>query len=330
MKRGAYYNEFDRQKAATLRNLIEEGAIAAGIVDERSIAEVRPEDLADFTQCHFFAGGGLWSLCLRNAGWPDDRPVWTGSCPCGPFSAAGLRKGFADPRHLWPEWFRLIRFGRPDQLFGEQSADADAWLDLVSTDLESVGYAFGAADIPAAGFGGAHRRQRFGFVADANHAERWAARAPWHDGFWPQTGRVESHRHTGEHSQPSRMGDADDQRGHGRQARGQQAGRREPADAGSLSGLADAHGGKPWHGHLQRSREYGLIAKDGVAVDWLLCRDARWRPVEPSSCPLVDASPARLGRLRLYGDAIDVEAFTNLIGAYLDAEAELLSQARAA
>jgi DNA (cytosine-5)-methyltransferase 1 len=94
--------------------------------------------------------------------------------------------------------------------------------------------------------------------------------------------------------------------------------------------MADAHGGKPWNGHLQRSREHGLISQDGGVVDWLLCRDARWRPVEPGTCPLVDASPARLGRLRLYGDAIDVEAFTNLIGAYLDAEAELSSQSRAA
>jgi len=326
----AWYNEIDRQKAATLRNLIEEGAIAPGVVDERSIAAVQPEDLAGFTQCHFFAGGGLWSLCLRNAGWPDDRPVWTGSCPCGPFSAAGLRKGFDDPRHLWPEWFRLICVSRPHKLFGEQSADADTWLDLVSADMEGVGYAFGAADIPAAGFGGAHRRQRFGFVADANHAERWAERAPWHDGRWPQTGRVEGHGHPGEHRLPGRMGDADDQRGHWSQASGQQAGGREPADAGSPSGMADAHGGKPWNGHLQRSREHGLISQDGGVVDWLLCRDARWRPVEPGTCPLVDASPARLGRLRLYGDAIDVEAFTNLIGAYLDAEAELSSQSRAA
>ena len=47
-------------------------------------------------------------LALRLAGWPDDRPVWTGSCPCQPFSAAGEGKAADDERHLWPDWFPLI------------------------------------------------------------------------------------------------------------------------------------------------------------------------------------------------------------------------------
>jgi DNA (cytosine-5)-methyltransferase 1 len=319
----AYYNEFDRQKAETLRNLIEEGAIAPGVVDERSIAEVQPDDLAGFTQCHFFAGGGLWSLCLRNAGWPDDRPVWTGSCPCGPFSAAGLRKGFDDPRHLWPEWFRLIEVCRPGVLFGEQSAEASLWLDLVSSDLERVGYAFGAADIPAAGFGGAHRRQRFGFVADANDAEWWSERAPWHDGRWPKTGRQQGDRHVAERGAAGLMGYAHDERGHGRQARGRQAGRREPAHAGFLGGLenAESFGREGWSyaGQQLEPRLRGLLhARSSEACDWLPFTDGKWRPVESGTFPLAHEDPARLGRLRLYGDAIDVEAFTNLIGAYLD------------
>jgi DNA (cytosine-5)-methyltransferase 1 len=84
----AYYNEIDPHKAETLRLAIKAGAIAPGIVDERSIAAVDPSELARYTQCHFFAGSGFWSLALRQAGGPDDRPVWTGSCPRPSFSAA--------------------------------------------------------------------------------------------------------------------------------------------------------------------------------------------------------------------------------------------------
>ena len=74
----AYYNEIDPYAAAWLRNLIRDGHIADGVVDERSISDVKPEELFEFTQCHFFAGIGVWSHALRSAGWEDDRPVWTG------------------------------------------------------------------------------------------------------------------------------------------------------------------------------------------------------------------------------------------------------------
>ena len=60
----AYYNEIDPFAAQWLRNLINAGHIAPGIVDERSIEDVYPSDLRGFTQCHFFAGIGVWSHAL--------------------------------------------------------------------------------------------------------------------------------------------------------------------------------------------------------------------------------------------------------------------------
>jgi DNA (cytosine-5)-methyltransferase 1 len=172
----AYYNEIDRYCAQWLRNLIAAGYIAPGDVDERSIEDVRPSDLAGYTQCHFFAGIGVWSYALRLAGWPDDRPVWTGSCPCQPFSCAGSRNGFADQRHLWPAWFHLIRERRPSNISGEQVVNGGGaeWMCVVRDDLEAEGYAVGIADCDAAAFGSEQSRFRFMFMAnaDANRCEK--------------------------------------------------------------------------------------------------------------------------------------------------------------
>ncbi|HDY9090154.1 TPA: DNA cytosine methyltransferase [Klebsiella pneumoniae] len=170
MSAEAYYNEIDPFAAQWLRNLIAAGHIAPGEVDERSIEDVTPDDLKGFTQCHFFAGIGVWSHSLRLAGWPDDRPVWTGSCPCQPFSAAGKGDGFADERHLWPHFFHLISERRPQHVFGEQvaSGNANTWFDLVQADLEGVGYAFGLVLFTSAGIGAPHIRERAYWVANAD------------------------------------------------------------------------------------------------------------------------------------------------------------------
>lgn len=198
----AYYNEIDPYAAQWLRNLIAAGHIAPGDVDERSIEDVQPDDVRGYTQCHFFAGIGGWSYALRLAGWPDDRPVWTGSCPCQPFSVAGKGEGFNDPRHLWPAWFRIIRECAPSVVFGEQVAKTAgrAWFDTVSTDLEAAAYAIGAADLCAAGVGADHIRQRLWFVADSSGdrlqglSPGGGARAPQDDDPRRPSGRTSSPR----------------------------------------------------------------------------------------------------------------------------------------
>lgn len=172
-----YYNEIDKKTAAWLRQLIKAGLIADGEVDERSIADVEPADVAGFTQCHFFAGIGGWSLALRLAGWSDDRHCWTGSCPCGPWSVAGKALGPDDPRDLWPAWFRLWRVSRPGVVFGEQveSPAGRSWLDRVCDEVESERYAIAPVGLPACGIGANQRRPRLWFVADADDA-RWEGR----------------------------------------------------------------------------------------------------------------------------------------------------------
>ena len=283
----AYYNEFDLAAAQWLRNLIDAGHIAPGIVDERSIEDVHPSDLKGFTQCHFFAGIGVWSYALRQAGWGDDRPVWTGSCPCQPFSSAGKGTGFDDERHLWPAFHHLIKVCKPATVLGEQVASKDAgpWIDLVHTDLEALGYAFGAVPFPSAGVGAPHIRDRLYWVANTSNAGSQG---------WVSGGAHE--RRENQHGHVGRDGAVvglDNTIGLGRRARrhddvehdGQQ-----PDAAGNFSGSIG-----PTNGFWR-------------AADWLLCRDGRWRPVEPGTFPLAHGDPARVVRLRAYGNAINAQA----------------------
>ncbi|MFV9533751.1 DNA cytosine methyltransferase [Pseudomonas aeruginosa] len=123
---------------------------------------------------------GVWSLALRRAGWPDDRPVWTGSCPCRTFSSAGEGAGLDNPRHLWPAFAWLIRQRRPGEVLGEQvaSKDAEPWLDLVQADLEAMEYAFGAIAFPSAGIGAPHIRDRTYWVANAMRRDYFPAHSP--------------------------------------------------------------------------------------------------------------------------------------------------------
>lgn len=277
----AYYNEIDSFSAAWLRELIKAGLIADGEVDERSIENVEPTDLRGFTQCHFFAGIGVWSYALRMAGWPDDLAVWTGSCPCQSFSQSQRGLGFADQRHLWPSWFRLIRECRPNTIFGEQVAGGGglAWLDVVSADLENESYAIGATDLCAAGVGSPQFRQRLYFVA---------------------------------HTASLRFEDDSESRGLVCAPSSQSA--NEQSD---LSGTA---GGGLQDGHYPPNNAVTGFWRN---ADWLLCGpelrhpEGRWRPVEPNTLPLAHGSPARVGRLRGYGNAINAEVAKTFIAAYM-------------
>lgn len=185
--RGAYYNDIDPENVAILRDLIKRGMIPDGEVDGRSIEDVRPDDLAGFRQCHFFAGSGGWPLALRLAGIRDDSNVWTGSPPCQPFSPAGLGLGFADARHLAPAFCWLIAQCRPAIVFGEQvdGAIGKGWLDRVAGDLESSGYAFGAAVLQASSVDAWHKRNRLWFGADTFGDEQ-----PWEEPRCGEAGRM--------------------------------------------------------------------------------------------------------------------------------------------
>jgi DNA (cytosine-5)-methyltransferase 1 len=308
----AYYNENDRFAAAWLRELIRAGHVSAGEVDERSIVEIQPSDLKGFTQCHFFAGIGVWSYALRNAGWPDDSPVWTGSCPCQSFSQSGQRGGFDDPRHLWPAWFRLIAERRPHVVFGEQVASGDglAWLDVVCADLEGAGYAVGAADLCAAGFGAPHIRQRLYFVADASSSTRQRRAGGVLGAEAPSSGERVEHGNLpvgfADGGEADGLADADLAGKYGR----------------ALEGLA-GHGddgdqpGRLGAGATRSIAEAGPVNGFWRNAEWLECADGV-RPAEPGTFPLAYGVAARMGRLRGFGNAIVAPVAEGFVRAYME------------
>lgn len=350
----AYYNEIDPAAAAVLRQCIADGVIAPGIVDTRSIKDVQPDDLTGFTQCHFFAGGGLWSIAARMAGWPDERPLWTGSCPCQPFSAAGKGLGTDDPRHLWPDFYRLIRAGRPPVVMGEQVAGAAGygWLDGVRADLALEGYASRGVDIPALAVDAPHERNRLYWigVADADAGGRLADS--------DSAGQAEVRRDAGEIGSVQKAqrrpehGAALSGRGNDPAERyvvdapsiGRGEGRPEPelrsgwpapavADASGVT-LGDAFGsrleGQPRHGddgarwsepHRPASSADGRNGSFWSEAEWIVCHDGKARRTKSGLPLLVDGLPGRVDLWRVGGNAIVPVLAAEVIRAFLDVEA---------
>lgn len=312
-----YYNEFDTKAAAWLRELIKEGHIPNGEVDTRSIVDVQPADLRGFTQCHFFAGIGGWSLALQLAGWPSTEPVWTGSCPCQPFSVAGKGKGTEDERHLWPVFAELIRACKPPVAFGEQVASKAGreWLAGVFADLEGMGYQRAGADLCAAGVGSPHIRQRLYWVADARH-ELWRGRPEPSQPPWPPAANI------------SGMGDPTIE---GLEGLSKPRGPMESDDEPRRSSyVAETRGnrGLAYSGSPQADAPYAGRFHPGISRSspWSVsrltqCRDGKTRriPVEPELFPLAHGVPNRVGLLRGSGNAIVPQVAAQFISAFLDA-----------
>lgn len=311
-----YYNEWDKGAAAWLRELIKQGHIPFGVVDERSITEVKPEDLDGFTQCHFFAGIGGWPLALRLAGVSEDTPCWTGSPPCQPFSAAGKQLGQFDPRHLAPVFLDLISECRPPVLFGEQVAPAIAksWMCDLQTHLEGEDYAVGFAVLPACSVGAPHKRDRLFFGAtlaytDDTGPQGRAGVSERADQQSAGAGSVESglaytsmHGHTTT-QKPIHVRQMEQQPGWAnRSHQCEQLTTECSAESCRLVGTST----NPHHGFWSDA-------------DWLGCRDGKFRPVEPGTFPLANGIPARVGRLRGYGNAIVPQVAAEFIKAFMGA-----------
>jgi site-specific DNA-cytosine methylase len=185
----------------------------------------------------------------------DDRPAWTGSCPCQPFSRIGKKLGFDDDRHLWPVWRNLIAECRPATVFGEQTADASAWLRDMLGDLEDLGYAVGAIAFEAASAGSFHWRDRYWIVADCGDEHGSSGRPQRRD-------------------DPAEACDQSDQR------------------SGSLI-VGNAKGDDEWGiWQSERARE-GAFGRSGThsRMEWVTDKHGKSRPVESGVCGLAHGLP---------------------------------------
>jgi DNA (cytosine-5)-methyltransferase 1 len=293
----AYYNESDPYCAQWLRNLVAAELICPGDVDGRDIRDVLPSDLDGYRQVHLFAGIGLWSCALRMAGWSDDRPVWTASCPCQPFSKAGDRAGFADDRHLWPAAHWLIAQHCPGEIVGEQVAGPDgfAWLDVVSSDLEALGYTVAALGFSSAGCGAPNLRERLWWAARrlANASEQRCGEARRDHAAAGRGLSGGSSSGSGmEHTSEPGLPDAES-----RELRG--AGRRRERRATEQPGRPP----NPWS-----------------ELEWIRCADGYARPTKPGLFPLAPRHPGDVAKLRAYGNAINPVAAAEVVRAWMGAK----------
>lgn len=348
-----YYNENDPKAAAWIRELINQGHIPAGHVDERSITEIQPHELQGFTQCHFFAGIAGWSLALRYAGWPDAEPVWTGSCPCQPFSVAGKGLGTADERHLWPVFGHLIGECKPPVVFGEQTSSKAGrdWLAGVFADLEGMGYQRAGADLCAAGvgedgegrivrgdqatweritIGAPHIRQRLYWVADSGSQS--AGRGLLGPG---ESAGAIVQRTSDQSGGSGGSGGMADANGRDASAEWQQR-------SGEYGLLAECDGacgvGNSEQPRLERCRQFGINpisqgreGKNGYCPTpsggmghWshcaiIPCADGKARRVEPGIQLLAHGFPGRVGLLRGFGNAIVPQLAAEFIQAFAEA-----------
>jgi DNA (cytosine-5)-methyltransferase 1 len=303
--------------------------------------------LRGFTQCHFFAGIGVWSYALRLAGWPDDRPVWTGSCPCQPFSAAGKGAGFADERHLWPAWHHLIR---ERDLQSSLVSRLQARTQTLGSTLFKLTWKpwvmpsgrvlsrLRASVLRTSETGllrGRRRRSADGEknVRTLEGSLREIARkgspqdlsmAACLTGWPTPTARDHFPAHSPEYIAAKK------EQGHGMANLNdlvQLASWPTPQTSDSTGGgQAKRAMGETRHGSnlndfalLSVSNQPARLTVIWRDADWLLCRDEKWRPVEPGTFPLADGAPARVGRLRAYGNAINAQAAAEFIRAAREA-----------
>ncbi len=232
--------------------------------------------------------------------------IITGGYPCQPFSVAGRKKGEEDPRHVWPEMFRLVQELRPTWVIGENvGGHIKLGLDTVLENLESEGYSARTFSISASSIGANHKRERVWIIANLADSQRLGrtegtkkseefTREESSDQFDNRSeGRIES--------EPSQVM-ADSNTGHGEQQNQEVCSRGNASDSSSED-VANSEGSN--RNEHEINREHGKassqeILGDGSSVSGV----STWWSVEPDVGRVAHGVPNRVDRLKCLGNSV--------------------------
>ena len=275
--------------------------------------------------------------------------VITGGFPCQDLSLAGNQAGIEGERSgLWSECARLLGEVRPRYAIFENvpnllNGGDGNWFKRVLWDISKVGYDAEWHCIRASDIGAPHRRERIWIICYKNNSSMADTQSVQNNGlrFNENQGQAKTNRIQSGGSGSGTVGVGDTahggSQGSGATRVGQGVEQSGSQFGGAISdvGVDNAIGNGRNEGRFgDHGRNDGQqpdpVIEDGRAkqtngawsdVDWLLCRDGKWRPVEPNTFPLADGATARVGRLRAYGNAITAQVAQGLIESYMEVRA---------
>jgi len=207
----------------------------------------------------------------------DTIDIITGGYPCQPFSVAGRKKGEEDPRHVWPEMFRLVQELRPTWVIGENvGGHIKLGLDTVLENLESEGYSARTFSISASSIGANHKRERVWIIANLADSQR--------------LGRTERTKKS-EELEREESSDQFDNRSEGRIES-------KPSEdvADSEGSNRNEHEINGEHGKASSQEIFG----DGSSVSGV----STWWSVEPDVGRVAHGVPNRVDRLKCLGNSV--------------------------
>jgi DNA (cytosine-5)-methyltransferase 1 len=234
----------------------------------------------------------------------DQVDIITGGYPCQPFSVAGRKKGEQDPRHVWPEMFRLIKELRPTWVIGENvGGHIKLGLDSVLENLESEGYSARTFSISASSVGANHKRERVWIVANSGRSVggKQSPRNSKSIGCWS----FETPEWSTDTDQIARSSEgaeimADSDKMQRQLLRGQQSEQREETFEGTSNGSGTSNDFSDSDSSRLEEQWRSFTTKEENQAS----QCGRWWDIEPDVGRVAHGVPKRVDRLKCLGNSV--------------------------